>query len=327
MSELLPPPPPPPPKRASSSSSSSGFADPALAFPEFATKQCVLEKVQEEEGEGEDSSYGKGSFDLSSRSFSSPSISRNEYDYLDTPTKPPSFRLRPSGLRESSSGFREEQETDRSRNSGSFVERIGEKEEEEKRDWSGCFRKCCACTCMFLSIVLIIVLLTGLSVNSSLHSRLPQVSVTTLKFSRLNITNSTTDLLLNANVKTVLELSNKNDQPMLYYSPMKASASSENINLGQKKLLGFTQSPGNVTYLNIATRIRKSKVYDVDATLLRNKEKNHEAVVKVLVSGKLGFDWLGFRIRLPIVIACEDVKQSDVINGLKPMCDVRIFSQ
>ncbi|KAG2308623.1 hypothetical protein Bca4012_082296 [Brassica carinata] len=323
MSELLPP--PPPPKRASSSS--SGFADPALAFPEFATaKQCVLEKVQEEEGEGEDSSYGKGSFDLSSRSFSSPSISRNEYDhYVDTPTKAPSFRLPPSGLR-ASSGFRHEEETDRSRNSGSFVERIGE-EEEEKRDWSGCFRKCCACTCMFLSVVLIIVLLTGLSVNSSLHSRLPQVSVTNLKFSRLDFANATTDLLLNANVKTVLELSNKNDQPTLHYSPMKASVSSENINLGQKKLLGFSQSPGNVTYLNIATRIRKSKVYDVDATLLRNKEKNHEAVVKVLVSGKLGFDWLGFRVRLPVVIACEDVKQSDVMNGLKPMCDVRIFSQ
>ncbi|KAJ0260022.1 Late embryogenesis abundant [Hirschfeldia incana] len=322
MSELLPPP-PPPPKRASSS---SGFADPALAFPEFATKQHVLEKVQEEEGEGEDSSYGKGSFDLSSRSFSSPSISRNNYDYLDTPTtKAPSFKLPPSGLRASSSSrIRHEEETDRSRNSGSFVERIGE---EEKRDWSGCFRKCCACTFMFVSILLIIVLLTGLSVNSSLHSRLPQVSVTTLKFSRLDITDSATDLLLNANVKTVLELSNKNDQPTLYYSPMKASVSSENINLGQKKLLGFTQSPGNVTYLNIATRIRKSKVYDVDATLLRNKEKNHEAVVKVLVSGKLGFDWLGFRVRLPIVIACEDVKESDVINGLKPMCDVRIFSQ
>ncbi|KAH0930070.1 hypothetical protein HID58_015797 [Brassica napus] len=305
MSELLPPPPPPPPKRASSS---SGFADPALAFPEFAAK-CVLEKVQEEEGEGEDSSYGKGSFDLSSR-FSSPSVSRNDYDYVDTPTKAPSFKRPPS---------------DRSLNSGSFVERIGE--EDEKRDWSGCFRKCCACTCMFLSIVLIIVLLTGLSVNSSLHSKLPQVYVTNLKFSRLDLANTTTDLLLNANVKTVLELSNKNDQPTLYYSPMKASVSSENINLGQKKLLGFTQSPGNVTYLNIATRIRKSKVYDVDVTLLRNKEKNHEAVVKVLVSGKLGFDWLGFRVRLPVVIACEDVKQSDVINGLKPMCDVRIFSQ
>ncbi|KAF3579730.1 hypothetical protein DY000_02034827 [Brassica cretica] len=322
MSELLPPPPPPPPKRASSS---SGFADPALAFPEFAAKQCVLEKVQEEEGEGEDSSYGKGSFDLSSR-FSSPSVSRNDYDYVDTPTKAPSFKRPPSGLRaSSSSGFKHEQETDRSLNSGSFVERIGE--EDEKRDWSGCFRKCCACTCMFLSTVLIIVLLTGLSVNSSLHSRLPQVYVTNLKFSRLGLANTTTDLLLNANVKTVLELSNKNDQPTLYYSPMKASVSSENINLGQKKLLGFTQSPGNVTYLNIATRIRKSKVYDVDSTLLRNKEKNHEAVVKVLVSGKLGFDWLGFRVRLPVVIACEDVKQSDVINGLKPMCDVRIFSQ
>ncbi|CAH8282351.1 unnamed protein product [Eruca vesicaria subsp. sativa] len=323
MSELLPP--PPPPKRASSSSS-SGFADPALAFPEFASKQCGLEKVQEEEGEGEDSSYGKGSFDLSSR-FSSPSVSRNDYDYVVTPTKaPPSFKLPPSGLRASSSRIRHEQETDRSRNSGSFVERIGE-EDEEKRDWSGCFRKCCAWTCMSVSIVLIIVLLTGLSVNSSLHSRLPQVSVTTLKFSRLDVNNSKTDLLMNANVKTVLELSNKNDQPTLYYSPMKASVSSENINLGQKKILGFTQSPGNVTYLNIATRLRKAKVYDVDATLLRNKEKNHEAVVKVLLSGKLGFDWLGFRVRLPFVIACEDVKQSDVINGLKPMCDVRIFSQ
>lgn len=300
MSEHLPP---PPQRRAS-----SGFGDPALVFPEFASKQRGLEKVQEEEGEGEDSSYGgKGSFDLSSR-FSSPSVSRNGFE---TPKKTSSLKL---------PGFREEEETDRSTNSGSFVDR------EEKRKCPGCFRKCCACTCMFLSIVLIILLLTGLSVNSSVKASLPQVSVTNLRFSRLDFANSTTDLLMNANMKTVLELSNKNDK-LLYYSPMKAAVSSENINLGQKKLGGFMQSPGNVTYLSIPTRLRKAKVYDVDATLLRNKEKKLEAVVNVRLSGKLGFDWLGFRIRLPTVIACEDVKQSGVINGLKPTCDVRIFWQ
>ncbi|CAH2060020.1 unnamed protein product [Thlaspi arvense] len=304
MSEPLPPPPP----RA------SGFGDPALVFPEFASKQCVLEKVTEEEGEGEDSSYGKGSFDLSSR-FSSPSVFRNEFDAVEIPRKTPSLKL---------PGFREEEEVDHGRNSGSFVDHIGE---DEKRDCSGCFRKCCAYTCMFLSIVLIIVLLTGLSVNSSIKSKLPQVVVTSLKFSRLDFVNSTTDLLLNANLNAVLQMSNKNDKTVLYYSPMRAAVSSENINLGQKKLLGFTQSPGNVTSLNIATRLRKSKVYDVDATLLRNKEKKLEAVVNVLLSGKLGFDWLGFRIHLPVVIACEDVKQSDVMNALKPKCDVRIFSQ
>ncbi|XP_024004097.1 uncharacterized protein LOC18026872 [Eutrema salsugineum] len=320
MSEPLPPPPPPPPRRT------CGFGDPALVFPEFASKQCVLEKVLEEDGEGEDSSYGKGSFDLSSR-FSSPSISRNEFGIVENPQKAPPLKLPPSGLRESSlklSGFREEEDIDRSRNSGSFVDRIGR---EEKRKCSGCFRKCCACTCMFLSIVLIIVLLTGLSVNSSIKSRLPLVFVTNLKFSRLDFANSTTDLLLNANLKTVLQLSNKNDKTLLYYSPMKASVSSENINLGQKTLLGFTQSPGNDTYLMIPTRLRKAKVYDVDASLLRNKEKKLEAVVNVFVSGKLGFDWLGFRVHLPIVIACENVNQSDVIKALKPKCDVRIFSQ
>ncbi|KAJ4891340.1 Late embryogenesis abundant (LEA) hydroxyproline-rich glycoprotein family [Raphanus sativus] len=302
MSEHLPP---PPPRRTS-----SGFGDPALVFPEFASKNRALEKVQEEEGEGEDSSYGgKGSFDLSSR-FSSPSVSRNGFE---TPKKTSSLKL---------PGFREEEETDRSTNSGSFVDR-----EDEKRKCPGCFRKCCACTCMFLSIVLIVVLLTGLSLNSSVKSSLPQVSVTYLRFSRLDFANSTADLLLNANLKTVLELSNKNDKSVLYYGPMRAAVSSENIKLGEKRLVGFTQSPGNVTYLSVPTRLRKSKVYDVDATLLRNKEKKLEAVVYVRLSGKLGFDWLGFRIRLPTVIACEDVKQSDVINGLKPTCDVRIFSQ
>ncbi|KFK22951.1 hypothetical protein AALP_AAs47561U001000 [Arabis alpina] len=308
MSEL--PPPPPPPSRRS-----SGFGDPALFFPEFAAKQCVLERVTEEEGEGEDSSYGKGSFDLSSR-FSSPSVSRNEYDIVDIPLKASSLKLPPSGLRESST-FREEDE----RNSGSFVD------QEEKRDCSGCFRKCCAYTCMFLSIVLIIVLLTGLSVNTSIKSRLPEVLVTNLKFSRLDFAISS-DLLMNANMNTVLQLSNKNnDKTVLYYSPMKADVSSENINLGQKRLVGFEQNPGNVTSLKIATRVRKSKVYDVDATLLRNKEKNREAVVDVFLRGKLSFDWLGFRIHIPVVFACEDVKQSDVLNGLKPNCDVRIFSQ
>lgn len=312
MSELLPPPPP---------GRTSGFGDPALVFPEFAAKQCVLEKVPEEDGEGEDSSYGKGSFDLSSR-FSSPSVSRNEFDIVDIPIKAPSLKLPPSGLK--LSGFREEDEIDRSRNSGSFVDHIGQ---EEKRKCPGCFRKCCACTCMFLSIVLIIVLLTGLSVNSSIKSRLPQVFVTNLKFSRFNFAQSSTDLLLNANLNTVLQLSNKNDKTVLYYSPMKADVSSENISLGQKRLIGFEQNPGNVTSLKIATRLRKSKVYDVDATLLRNKEKNLEAVVDVFLRGKLSFDWLGFRIHIPVVIACQDVKQSDVINGLKPKCDVRIFSQ
>lgn len=314
MSELLPP--PPPPQRRT-----SGFGDPALVFPEFAAKQCVLERVTEEEGEGEDSSYGKGSFDLSSR-FSSPSVSRSDHSF-ETPKRTP------YGLKESSSslrlsGFQEEEEVDdHSRNSGSFVDHIGE---EEKRKCYGCFKRCCACTCMLVSVVLIILLLTGLSVNSSITSRLPQVFVTVLKFSRLDFTNSSTDFLLNANMNTVLQLSNKDDKTVLYYGPMKADVSSENINLGHKKVLGFTQSPGNVTSLKIVTRLRKSKVYDVDATLLRSKEKKLEAVVNVFLSGKLGFDWLGFRIRIPIVIACEEVKQSDVINDLKPTCDVRIFS-
>ncbi|KAL1192768.1 hypothetical protein V5N11_030852 [Cardamine amara subsp. amara] len=308
MSELLPPPPP---------GRTSGFGDPALVFPEFASKQCVLEKVQEEEGEGEDSSYGKGSFDLSSR-FSSPAISRNGFDNFEIPKKTSSLKQPPSGLR--LSGFQEEEETDRSQNSGSFGD-------EEKRRCSGCFRECCAWTCMFLSIVLIILLLTGLSVNSSIKSKLPQVFVANLKFSKLDFVKSSTDLLMNANVNTVLQLSNNNDKTVLYYSPMKADVSSENINLGQKKLDGFKQNPGDVTTLKIATRLRKSKVYDVDATLLRNKEKYVQVVVDVLLSGKLSFDWLGFRVRLPIVIACDGVKQSDVLNGLKPTCDVRIFSQ
>lgn len=324
MSELLPPlppPPPPPPRR------DCGFGDPALVFPEFAAKQRGLEKVIEEDGEGEDSSYGKGSFDLSSR-FSSPAISRNGFDDVENSRKGSSLKLPPSGLRESSlklSGFREEEEADRSRNSGSFVDHIGQ--EYKRICASGCFRKCCACTCMFVSIVLIIVLLTGLSVNSSIKSKLPQVFVMNIKFSRLDVAKSSTDLLMNANLNTVLQLSNQNDKTVLYYSPMKADVSSENINLGKKMLVGFKQDPGNVTSLKIPTRLRKSKVYDVDATLLTNKEKRLEAVVDVFLRGKLSFDWLGFRVRIPIVIACEDVKQTDVINGLKPTCDVRIFSQ
>ncbi|EOA27510.1 hypothetical protein CARUB_v10023650mg [Capsella rubella] len=320
MSELLPPPPPPPRR-------DSGFGDPALAFPEFAAKRCGLEKVVEEDGEGEDSSYGKGSFDLSSR-FSSPCISRSGFDDVENPRKASSLKLPPSGMRESPlklSGFREEEEADRSRNSGSFVDHIGR---EDKRICpAGCFKKCCACTCMFVSIVLIIVVLTGLSVNTSIKSKLPEVLVMNLKFSRLDVAKSSTDLLMNANLNTVLQLSNKNDKTVLYYSPMKADVSSENINLGKKTLLGFKQDPGNITSLKIPTRLRKSKVYDVDATLLTNKEKNLEAEVDVFLRGKLSFDWLGFNVHIPIVIACEDVKQSDVINGLKPTCDVRIFTQ
>ncbi|CAA0373594.1 unnamed protein product [Arabidopsis thaliana] len=317
MSELLPPPPPPPPPRRD-----SGFGDPALVFPEFAAKQCGLEKVIEEEGEGEDSSYGKGSFDLSSR-FSSPSISRNRFDDVENPKKASSFKRPPSASR--LSGFREEEEADRSRKSGSFVDHIGQ--EDKRICASGCFRKCCACTCMFVSVVLIIVLLVGLSANSSIKSILPQVLVTNLKFSRLDIAKSSTDLLMNANLNTVLQLSNNNDKTVLYYGPMKADISSENINLGKKTLSGFKQDPGNVTSLKILTRLRKSKVYDVDATLLTNKEKTLEAVVDVFLRGKLSVDWLGFKVHIPIVIACESVKQSDVINGLKPACDVRIFSE
>ncbi|CAN8247498.1 unnamed protein product [Cochlearia groenlandica] len=313
------PPLPPPPRNT------CGFGDPALVFPEFATKQCVLEKVQEVEGEGEDSSYGKGSFDLSSR-FSSPSISRNNYffDVENQRKTPPSLKLPPPyGLK--LSGFQEDdEEVDHSINSGSFVDHI---DHEEKRECSGFFRKCCACTCVFMSIFLLIALLTGLSVNFSIKSRLPLVYITKLDFSRFDFTNSTTDVLLNANINTVLQLSNVNDKTTLYYSPMKADVSSENINLGQKKILGFAQSPGNVTYLKIVTRLRKYKANDVDATLLRNNVKSLEAEVNVLLSGKVSFDWLGFRIHLSIVIACEDVKQSDVKNGLKPECDVRIFSQ
>ncbi|XP_010414260.1 PREDICTED: uncharacterized protein LOC104700436 [Camelina sativa] len=325
MSELLPPPPPPPPPPPHPTRRGCGFGDPALFFPEFAAKQRGLEKVIEEDGEGEDSSYGKGSFDLSSR-FSSPCISRNGFDDVGNPRKLP-----PSGLREESSslklsGFREDEEANRSRNSGSFVDHIGQ-EEDKRLCASGCFRKCCACTCMFVSIVLVIVLLTGLSVNTSIKSKLPQVLVMNLKFSRLDVVKSATDLLMNANLNTVLQLSNQNDKTVLYYSPMKADVSSENINLGKKTLHGFKQDPGNVTSLKIPTRLRKSKVYDVDATLLTNKEKNLEAVVDVYLRGKLSFDWLGFSVHIPIVIACEEVKQSDVLNGLKPTCDVRIFSQ
>ncbi|CAN8315406.1 unnamed protein product [Cochlearia groenlandica] len=287
MSEQLPP----HPRRT------SRFGDPALVFPEFVAKQNVLEKVQEEEGEGEDgSSYGKGSFDLSSSKFE--------------------FHEKTSSLKLSS--FKEEEEIEQSSYSGYY---------NKKRECYGCFRKCCACTCMLLSMVLIIVLLAGLSVNSSIKSRLPNVFVVNVKFTKLDFVGSlSTNVMLNANLSTVLELSNENDKTMLYYSSMRGVVSSENINLGQKKLPGFSQNPGNITYLKIDTKRRKSKVNDVDATLLRNKEKKLEALFNVVLSGKLGFDWLGFKIGLPIVIACGDVKQSDVVNGLKPKCDVQISS-
>ncbi|XP_010522019.1 PREDICTED: uncharacterized protein LOC104800796 [Tarenaya hassleriana] len=213
----------------------------------------------------------------------------------------------------------------KSASSDNFMEY--EEERARRRRCPPCFRMCCACTCLIVSLFLLILLIVGVSLVSSVKSSLPLVNVANLRFPKMEFNGTSAELVLNADSIAVLQFSNKNDKTVLYYSAMTADVSSESIDLGHTKIQGFRQDPDDVRTVRISTRVRKSSVYDVDATLLRDKLKRFEAVVDVFLSGKMGLDFWGVRINLPTVIACEDVNQNEVIQGLKPKCHVLIFEK
>lgn len=83
------------------------------------------------------------------------------------------------------------------------------------------------------------------------------------------ITNMTT--LLNATFTKQIQVLNKHGRVELHYSPLKVEMSSENIQLGQTMVPGFSQSVMNLTVLNASTQVTNTVVNEDDARALKNK--------------------------------------------------------
>ncbi|XP_021909986.1 uncharacterized protein LOC110823811 [Carica papaya] len=192
-----------------------------------------------------------------------------------------------------------------------------------------CYFKCCASTCMVVSLLLLLILILGILAINFMKSALPEVHITKLRFPVMDVvgTSPSHKVLLVAEALALLQLSNKDEKTVLYYSPLMAEISSENVNLGSTRIAGFRQGPSNETRLVVRTRVEKSEIGDVDATILTSNYKSFQMMGNVILRGKIGGDVGGIKLHLPIVISCEGVKQDEMDHGEKHKCNVKIFSQ
>lgn len=192
---------------------------------------------------------------------------------------------------------------------------------------SCCF-VCCAWTCLVTVAVVLSILVLGVWFVSVLKSDLPQVRVQKVSFPGLSVANSSKqETLLDTGVQVLLNITNKNEKIGISYARMTAEFFLEDIKMGQSQVSRFFQEPKNQTTLKLATQVTRTIIAREDGQDLQSDMKHNAVVFDVVLNGKLGFKFGKFKLqRLPFIIGCNDISQSDVDIGLEPRCKIRIFA-
>lgn len=173
----------------------------------------------------------------------------------------------------------------------------------------------CAWACLSLCAVVLLVLLVGILFASFLHATLPEIAIAGLE---LRLPNSTK---VADSIELFIEFSNQNEKFAVSFGQLAVETSSQRVDLGRTRIGAFSQGPRNTTELRVSTAVEKR---GEDAEELVSDLNNSEAVLDVTLRGKVGFHIGGIDMDgVPVLVSCNPQK-SEVDQGKKSRCSVRI---
>lgn len=188
-----------------------------------------------------------------------------------------------------------------------------------------CCLACCAWSCLAVFIFVVIFLFFGISYLAFLKSGMPKVNVRTFNINKfqVNYNSQKMDAIINLG----LRFSNKNEEFKLLYGPLFVDVISDDVQLGNTKLKGFSQMPRNETDLDMTMTTNHGVVNNAAANDLKSDISAYETVFDVYITGNIGVQIGGLHmINVPFLSTCAQIKKIDVDYGRKPECDIKMFS-
>ncbi|XP_010252017.1 PREDICTED: uncharacterized protein LOC104593741 [Nelumbo nucifera] len=189
--------------------------------------------------------------------------------------------------------------------------------DEGKHSREVSWRCCCTCcggACIIILLCLIIIVMSaGLILRSYFSNLLPEFRIDKASVSELNlITTIEGKSYLSASTDLSIVANNRNSRFWFCYEPLiTVGVSSDDVDLGQDTLQGFSQPSDNVTTLNVHTRVSRSVIDDKDGTILKANFDEKKMVLDVVLQTTVNVI-LGRVImdEIPIKIVCAEVSLS-----------------
>ncbi|XP_058750382.1 uncharacterized protein LOC131629047 [Vicia villosa] len=198
-------------------------------------------------------------------------------------------------------------------------------EEFDTGHYHPCYVACCAWSCLAVFIFVVIFLFFGISYLAFLKSGMPKVNVRAFNVSKFQVNYNSQKM--DAIVNLGLRFSNNNEELKLLYGPLFVDVISNDVQLGNTKLKGFTQMPRNETDLDMTMTTNHEIVNNDAADDLKSDIGAYEMVFDVYISGNIGVKIGSLHmINVPFLSTCEQIKKMDVDYGRKPECDIKMFS-
>ncbi|KAL2333090.1 hypothetical protein Fmac_014303 [Flemingia macrophylla] len=183
---------------------------------------------------------------------------------------------------------------------------------------------CCAWSCLIVFFFIIALLFVCITYLAFLKSTMPKVNVRTFNITKFQVDDGSQKM--NAIIGLELMFSNMNGRFKLLYGLLDVNVRSEDVLLGENKLSGFSQSPMNDTNLDMTMTMENADVSKYAADDLKSDMNANEVVFDVFVGGHIGFEVGKLEMsNVPFLTSCHQIKRTDVDNGRRPECSVKMF--
>ncbi|XP_073311330.1 NDR1/HIN1-like protein 6 [Primulina huaijiensis] len=150
-------------------------------------------------------------------------------------------------------------------------------------------RRCCCSCCLWITIIIVFVLflaavaVTGGILYALYRPHRPTFSVTSLKLSEFNLTDTT----LTSTFNLTLTARNPNKKITLVYDEISVKILSGDIGIGEGYFTGFVHGRENVTTLKIKVASSSNSIIDgADIFMLKSIVKNGDLPVKIQLDTK-----------------------------------------
>ncbi|KAH7564714.1 hypothetical protein JRO89_XS09G0010900 [Xanthoceras sorbifolium] len=195
------------------------------------------------------------------------------------------------------------------------------------RGYRSLWYTCCVWTCLAVFIVLVIALIIGLVSMSLLRATVPAIAVNALSFPQLQISSSSKQKLLTADVNMTFEVTNNNKRAVLNIHPLTIDVSYENLNIGRAKTRGFSLKTQKPYTMNTYTSVVKRNVDDSNTEQFETNIRAKQLVVDIELTGSMGISYGRLTLNgLPMTVKCEGLQQAVFSSGGGPKCKVKLFS-
>ncbi|XP_028770393.1 NDR1/HIN1-like protein 13 [Neltuma alba] len=189
-------------------------------------------------------------------------------------------------------------------------------------------RKCCCVFCVFI-LILIVALIVAASLIYIVYDPQPPVfHLQSFRVNRLNVTQKTDGVYLDASTVTRVEVKNPNSKIQWYFGQTMFGISTDdgNVNLGEKTIPAFSIKAKEVTLLKAETRVKDQILLDSEGKNLRGKFRSREFVPSVEVQTRVGMSVQSLKIgTVGISVVCGEVTLKKLEGGAMPKCTITLL--